>query len=186
MSAVTFTQTTAALIMAGVLLWAGLEKTRDLAATATTIREIGLPRFFAAPAALLIAAAEVGVALALLFRPELTATHLGVALLAGLFALAGLIALGLGRQIHCHCFGAGGKGHLGKPQLIALIPWLAGVVLLRFGAQEALPLSIGAAYFAATSLVIACVRGCAVRKLLLEARGDRQSAEEMYRWLQSR
>jgi methylamine utilization protein MauE len=186
MGAVTFIQTAAALAMAGVLLWAGLEKFRDFAPAAATVGELGLPRVLAGPAALLVAAAEVGVGLALLFRPGATATHLGVVLLACHFALAGLLALRSGRQIRCHCFGAGGRGHLGKPQLVALVPWLAGAALLRLGAQQAPPLPAGAAYFAAVSLFIAGVRGVAVRRALLEARGDRLSAQEMYRWLRSR
>jgi hypothetical protein len=186
MDAVTIVHTGAALIMTAILLWAGLEKTRNLALTAATVKEIGFSSALAFPVALLVAIAEIGVALALLFRPDSTVTHAGVALLAGLFALAGLIALRSGKQIRCLCFGAGGNGQLGKSQLIALIGWLAGIALLRFGDLEAPSFSIGVAFLAATCLVIASVRAVVVLKALLEARGDRVSAQEMYRWLQSR
>ena len=172
--------------MAAVLLWAGLEKSRNLALTAAFVREIGFSSVLASPIALLVAIAEIGVALALLFRPDSTITQAGVALLAGIFGVAGLIALRSGKQIRCHCFGAGGKGHLGKFQLIALVGWLAGVALLRHGILEAPSFLVGATYLAATCLIIASVRAVAVRKALLEARGDRMSAQEMYRWLQSR
>lgn len=186
MDAVTIAHTGAALTMAAVLLWAGLEKSRNLALTVATVKEIGFSSALASPVALLVAIAEIGVALALLFRPDSTVTHASVALLAGLFALAGLIALRSGKQIRCHCFGAGGNGLLGKSQLIALIGWFAGLTLLRLRGLEAPSVSIGVAYLAATCLVIAGVRAFAVRKALLEARGDRVSAQEMYRWLQSR
>lgn len=186
MDAVTIVHPGAALIMAAVLLWAGLEKCRNLALTAATVKEIGFSSTASFPVALLVAIAEIGIALALLFRPNSTVTHASVVLLAGLFALVGLIALSSGKQIRCHCFGAGGNGQLGKSQILALMGWLAGIALLRIGGLEAPPFSIGVAYLAATCLVIASVRAFAVRKAILEARGDRVSAQEMYRWLQSR
>jgi hypothetical protein len=186
MDAVTIALVGAALAMATVLLWAGLEKSRNLALIAATVKEIGFSSALAFPVALLIAIAEIAIALALLFRPDSTVTHASVVLLAGLFALVGLIAMRSGKQIRCHCFGARGNGQLGKSQLIALIGWLAGVALLRLGGLEAPAFSIAVVYLAATCLVIASVRAVAILKALLEARGDRVSAQEMYRWLQSR
>ena len=171
--------------MAAVLFWAGLEKARNLAFTAGMIRDLGFPRRLAWPAALCLTVAELNVGLAVLFRPDSTLTHIGILSLAGLFALAGLIAMGSDEPIRCSCFGASGKGYLGVNQLIALIPWLAGAMALRIGTQEAPPLSTGAAYFAATSLAIAAARGIGVWKARNEARGDRISAQEMYKWLQS-
>ena len=135
MDAVTIVHPGAALIMAAVLLWAGLEKCRNLALTAATVKEIGFSSTASFPVALLVAIAEIGIALALLFRPNSTVTHASVVLLAGLFALVGLIALSSGKQIRCHCFGAGGNGQLGKSQILALMGWLAGIALLRIGAR---------------------------------------------------
>lgn len=185
----TLLATAAALAMATVLLWAATEKARDPAPTAAAIRSLArnlkLPRGIAWPAALFITAAEIVVALAVLFRPDAALTQLGIVLLAGLFALAGLIALRLDEPVRCNCFGTGGKGRLGTPQLIALLPWLAGAAILRLGIQEAPP-SKGAAGFAAISLALAAVRGSGVWKARREARGDRRSAQEMYVWLRSR
>jgi hypothetical protein len=183
---VTLITTAAALAMAAVLLWAGLEKARNPNPTAATLRVLGFPRRLARPAAMVLTAAELTVAIAVLFRPDSALTHISIVLLAGLFALAGLIAMGLNERVHCSCFGPGGKGYLGAAQLIALIPWVAGAGLLQLGTRESPPLPVSAAYFAATSLAIAAARGISVWKARLAARGDRLSALEMYVWLQSR
>ena len=172
--------------MAAVLLWAGLEKARNLTPTAATLQVLGFPRRLARPAAIFVTAAELTVAIAVLFSPDSALTHISIVLLAGLFALAGLIAMGLDERVRCSCFGPGGKGYLGAAQLIALIPWVAGAVILRLGTRDIPPLPVSAAYFAATSLAIAAARGIRVWKASLEARGDRLSAREMYVWLQSR
>lgn len=181
----TLIATAVALAMAAVLLWAGLEKARDIPSTAAMIRALGFPRRLAWPAALLVTVAEMSIALAVLFRPNSTSTHISIVLLAGLFALAGAIAMGLDEPVRCSCFGMGSKRYLGVTQLIAFFPWLAGAIFLRLGIQETLPLSAGAAHFAATSLAIAAARGVGVWKARIEARGDRLSAQEMYKWLQS-
>lgn len=178
--------TAAGLAMAAVLLWAAVEKARNPAPTAATIHALGLPHRLAWPAAVFVTVAEIVVAVAVLFRPDAALTQAGIVLLAGLFALAGLIALRLDEPIHCSCFGAGGNGHLGVKQIIAFVPWLAGAAILRLGIEEAPPLPVGAACLATTSLAIAGVRGIGVWKSRLEARGDRQSAQEMYVWLRSR
>lgn len=181
----TLIATASALAMGAVLLWAGLEKARDPASTSAMLRSLGLPLRLAWPAAILVMAMEISVGVAVLFRPGSTPTHIGVASLAGVFALAGLIAMRSDEPICCNCFGAGGKGYLGVTQLIALLPWLAGAMILRLAAQGTQSLSTGAVYFAITSLVIAAARGIGVRKAQLEARGDRLSAQEMYKWLPS-
>lgn len=172
--------------MAALLLWAGLEKARHPAFTTATIRSLGLPSKLARPAALFLTVAELAVAVALLFKPNSAVVQVSVVSLAGLFALAGLLALGLDEPIHCGCFGAGGRGYLGAAQLKALPLWLAGVLIIRWGMPEAPPLPTAAAYFAAASLGITAVQGIRVRKAQLEARGDRLSAQEMYAWLPSR
>jgi hypothetical protein len=172
--------------MAGMLLWAGLEKARNPASIVATIRSLRLPRRLAWPAALFVTTAEITIAVAILFKPDSLLTQTAIVLLAALFALAGLIAMGFDEPVHCNCFGAGGKGYLGTTQLIALLPWLAGAGILRVGIQETPSLPMSAAYFAATSLAIAAVRGIGVWKARLLARGDRLSAREMYVWLQSR
>ena len=140
----TLIPTAVAMVMSGVLLWAGLDKGRNLTSMAATLGELGFPRRLAGTAALLLMAAEITIALAALFRPDSALTHVGIVILAVLFALAGLIAMSRDEPIRCHCFGAGGKGYLGTTQLIALAPWLAGAVTLRLTAQEAPPLPTGA------------------------------------------
>src|SRR5689334_8164734 len=120
---------TIACTMAALLLWAAMEKARNPAPTAASIRALGLPA--AKPISLILIAAEVFVALALLFRPGSAVAQGGVVALAASFAAAGLRALTLHHPVKCYCFGAGGSGHLGKAQAIAFLPWLAGATILR-------------------------------------------------------
>ncbi|HKS23457.1 MAG TPA: MauE/DoxX family redox-associated membrane protein [Thermoanaerobaculia bacterium] len=169
--------------MAAVLLWAVQEKLRKPAALAETIRALGVPDRISFPAAIFTIAAEAGVAVALLFRPDSPLTQLGVMLLAMLFALAGLRALRLDERVPCSCFGAG-SGRLGIPQIIALVPWLAGAAVVHDGARRP-DLPAGAALFAAVALGIVAVRTMAVLQTKREARADRLSAQEMYKWLPS-
>lgn len=175
----------AALTMAVVLLWAALEKVRSLPSMAATVQALGVPRATALPAALAVTAAETGVAVALLFRPDSAVTQAAMVSLAGLFALAGTIALLRDEPIPCRCFGTGGR-HLGAPQIIAFLPWLAGVGVVRRGFAEAPPASVAAASFAAIALSLAAIKGAGVWRGRNEARTDRRSAEEMYEWLPSR
>jgi hypothetical protein len=173
----------AGLAMAAVLLRAVLGKARNPAPLAATIRHLGLPRRFAWPAALLATSGEAGAAIAVLFRPDAAVTRLAIVALAGLFALAGLLALRLDAPVRCSCFGAGGDGYLGWRQILALMPWLAGVGVLRLANETAPPFAVAAARFAVVSLALAAVQGIEVWKARLQARGDRQSAQEMFRWL---
>lgn len=176
--------TAAAVAMAAVLLHAAVEKARDLDPMAATIRALGFPQAVARPAAFAVTAAELAVAIAILFRPDATSTHAAVTALAALFAIAGLIALRSDEPIRCSCFGSGAR-FLGTPQLLAFFVWLAGAAILRAGISAAPPLFTGAALFASTSLALASLRAAAVWKARREARADRRSAQEVYEWLPS-
>lgn len=169
-------------VMAGVLLWAGLEKARDLGASASTMRGLGVPVNLARWGAGLLALTEVGVAFGLLFKPESVVMQSGVAALALAFALAGIMALRQDEPIRCNCFGAGGNGHLGRNQIIALLPWLVGVVIVHLGSPESLLLSMGAIRLAALGMSLAVFRAVLVWRAQREARGDRLTAMEMYVW----
>jgi|SRR6185436_16180145 len=179
-----FLATAAAVAMAAVLLHAAVEKARDPGSLAATIRALGAPEAAARPAAFAVTFAELVVALAILFRPDATATQAAVVALAAVFAVAGLIALRSDEPIRCSCFGSGGR-FLGKPQLIAFVAWLAGAAILRAGISAAPPLESGAVLFAATSIALASVRAVAVWKARAAARADRRTAQETYQWLPS-
>lgn len=179
-----FLATAVAVAMAAVLLHAAVEKARDLGPLAATIRALGFPPLVAHPVALAVTAAETGVGLAILFRPDATATHAAIVALAAAFAIAGLVALRSDEPIRCSCFGSGAR-FLGKPQLIAFVAWLAGAAILRAGIAAAPPLFTSAALFAATSLALASVRAAAVWKARAAARADRYTAQETYEWLPS-
>ena len=173
--------TSVALVGAGVLLWAALEKARDLGAAASTLRQLGVPGRATVPAALVVLA-ELTVALALVFRPDLLWTQAGVMLLAAAFAVAGLLALRRDEPVRCTCFGAGRRGYLGTRQIAALVPWAAGAAFLNVAAATPGP-SEAATLFAGLALALATVRFLPVLGAWREARGDRRSARETYVWL---
>jgi hypothetical protein len=178
--------TALALAMAGVLMWAGLEKLRDLNPAVSTIRGIGLPHRLARRGAIVIATAEIAVALGLVFAPQSTWTLTCLAALTATFACAGALALRRDEPIRCSCFGSGGTGWLGWAQIAALPPWLAAGLTVRLGTPDPLPLPTGAGRFMAVALALACLRAYPLTKAWLAARDDRRSAEEMFAWLRSR
>lgn len=180
-----FIVTAAVLVMAATLLWAGLEKSRNLAPTVATIRRFGLPLRLSRLAAVFVATAEIALAIAVLFRPDAVFTQVSIVVLAGVFACAGWIALGFDEPVRCNCFGPGGNGYLGISQLVAFFPWLAGALLLQFGIFETPSVETGAVYFAITSLSIASAKAIGVLRSSREARADRVSARGMYAWLRS-
>ena len=174
--------TTVALVGASILLWAGLEKARDPASTASTLRQLGASARLA-NAAVLIIPAELAVALGLVFRPDSAVTLGGVVLLAGAFALAGLLALRRDEPVRCSCFGSGWGGYLGRNQVLGLVPWVGGAAFLHVVDLAAPSPSRGAAMLAGVGLTMAGVRLVPVLGAWREARGDRLSARETYLWL---
>lgn len=173
-----------ALAMACVLLWAGLEKARNLASVASAMAQLGVPASIAGAAAALLAAAEIAVALGLIFRPGSVATLAGVLGLAGAFAIAGLTAFRRNARIRCGCFGPYGEASLGMTQVAAFPLWLAGAALLWLEGASELPDARPASLLAAAGLIMAALRAVSALKAAQGARGDRRSAQEMLVWLQ--
>lgn len=171
-----------ALVGASILLWAGLEKSRDPTSAVVTIRQLGVPDDVARFASLIIPA-ELAVAGALVFRPDSLVTQAGVVSFAGAFAFAGLLARRQDEPIRCRCFGPGGRGYLGRTQIVAFVPWAAVAAFLHVTAVAAPSPSTGAAMLAGVALAIACVRIVSVLGAWHEARGDRRMAQETYSWL---
>jgi len=164
-----------------ILLAAAAEKIRAPRALAETLRLLDVQERIVPAGVACVIAAEVAVAIAILFRPDSTVTQGALVALAAAFAAAGLRALRRGEQIPCSCFGTSRIAYLGRPQLW-FFAFFAGVaVLLRFG----VPPVRGAVLFAAVSLIVAVVAAWRVWSARAEARGDRRSAEEMYVWLPS-
>jgi len=177
--------TAVALVMAAVLFFAAVAKVASSAPLVDTLERLGLTPFLARAAAPLVPWAELTVGVAVVFRPDSVAVQMGVVILAGCFAIAGLLAFRLKEPVPCSCFGTGGGGKLGSRQTIAFFLWAAGVVVVR-RAHIAPALDVGAAQFAAVALSIAAARAVAPVRLWIEGRGDRLSAREMYAWLPSR
>jgi hypothetical protein len=166
--------------MSAVLLVAALEKARTPALTAATLRSLGVPHALALPLTCLLVVAELGIAIAVLFAPASMLTQAAIVALAVAFALAGVAALRSDEPLHCRCFGAS-DGYLGWRQIVALVPWLAGVAVLRL----ATPSADGPLLFALTALLILAARLISLAKAFVEARGDRKVAQEMLLWLPS-
>jgi hypothetical protein len=179
---VTALATTVALAGALVLLWAGLEKARDPGSPSSTLRALGVPSRVAALGVLVIPA-ELAVGVALVFRPDSAWTQGGVLVLAGAFALAGLLALRRDVRVHCACFGTGRGGYLGAHQVVALVPWIASVAVVNAADLEHPSPSQASTLLAGVALTMAGVRLAAVLRPWHEARSDRRSARETYRWL---
>jgi hypothetical protein len=173
-----------ALLMAAVLLWAGLAKFTELGGFAATLQALGVPLQWSPYAAALVPLSEVIAALGVLFAPHWLVTQLAVAALGGAFALAGLAALVRKRRIRCHCLGSG--GYLGLTQVLALPAWIGGASILYFGFPSPVPPETGAALFAACGLAVATLKAALMRPVVRAARGDRLSAQEMYLWLPQR
>jgi hypothetical protein len=172
-----------ALGLAAVLLWAGLEKTRSRGSLRTALRQLGMPQGAGSITASLVAAMEVVVALGLVFVPGAPWTIAGMVFLSTAFALAGLIALRRDEPIHCGCFGPGGWGSLGKPQIAALPLWLGVAALLWMAKPTPPSLSQGFLLLATVALGMATIRGISASRAWKKARDDRESAQEMLLWL---
>ena len=174
--------TTVALVGAFVLLWAGLEKARDPGAPASTLRALGVPPRLAALGVLVIPT-ELAIGVALVFRPDSAWTQGGVLVLAGAFAFAGLLALRRDEQIRCACFASGRGGYLGANQVLGLVAWITGVVIVNVANADQPAASQASALLAGVAVTMAGVHLVPVVGAWHEARGDRRSAQETYRWL---
>jgi hypothetical protein len=173
-----------AMVMAAVLLWAGLAKFTNLGGIASTLQALGAPATWSHRASGVVPLSEVLTALGVLFAPHSRWTLVAVVALGGAFALAGLVAVLRKERIRCDCFGPGATGgYLGLTQILALPAWVGGVSILYYSIRTSLPLATGASLFAAAGLITATLKAVALRKVVREARGDRLSAGEMYLWL---
>lgn len=171
-----------ALVGASVLLWAALEKARDPKLITSALRQLGFGAL-AAPAAVLVIVVELAVGAALVLRPDLRATQVGVLVLAGAFALAGLVALRRELPIPCGCFGSAGSGDLGVNQLLAFVAWAGAVALISRSETRALSQSERIDMLAVVVVGIAALRVVTIFGGWRQARGDRVSARETYTWL---
>ena len=173
-----------AMVMAAVLLCAGLAKFTNLGGIAATLQALGVPATWSHRASGLVPLSEVLTAQGVLFAPHSRWTLVAVVALGGAFALAGLVAALRKERIRCNCFGSSAAGaYLGLTQVLALPAWVGGALILHYGIPSPLPPATGASLLAAAGLAIATLKAVALWKVVLEARGDRLSAEEMYVWL---
>ena len=116
--------TVAAVALAVVFTTAAFFKVRSLPRTVDEFAALGLGRSKAAPVA--VAAAEIGVAITLLFQPPLGALAAG--LLLGAFTGFVTWALAADKQVSCGCFGP-----LNKEPVSAATVWRNLVLLVLAG-----------------------------------------------------
>lgn len=169
------------LVMAALLLWAGLEKARAVKSFASVLRQLGVPAATAPVLARIVIALELSAGLGLIYSVSLP-TITAVTGLATAFACAGLIALRRPQRIVCSCFGPYGTRALGRDQLIALPLWLGGVAIL-WSQRLMPPMTSRASLLAVVALGMASMRVAAAVHAAYVAHGDRRSAREMYLWL---
>jgi thiol-disulfide isomerase/thioredoxin/uncharacterized membrane protein YphA (DoxX/SURF4 family) len=93
------------LVLAGVLLVAGLAKMADLPGSRQAVSDFGVPATLAAPLGLLLPIAEIALALALLPAATAWIAAVGALALFLLFIIGISLNLARGRTPNCHCFG---------------------------------------------------------------------------------
>jgi hypothetical protein len=169
-------------VMAGVLLWGGIEKVRDLRPLTSTLQRLGVHVGKARAFAALLLIAELGIAFSLIFLPDKQPTQVGTVVLGCIFAFAGIVALRQAEPISCNCFGGGTNSYLGVTQIVALLAWVPGAAALHLGLSDGLPVATGVIRLLMLGLAFAGVRGLQVWRATAVARGDRLSAMEMYLW----
>jgi thiol-disulfide isomerase/thioredoxin/uncharacterized membrane protein YphA (DoxX/SURF4 family) len=95
----------ARIVLAAVFLVAGIAKLRDFAGTRHGLGEFGAPANLAGPFAVILAATELIVSVALLPAMTASAGALAALVLLVLFTVAIAANLAQGRAPQCHCFG---------------------------------------------------------------------------------
>lgn len=163
--------------VAGVLLWAGLEKFRSGAAFAQTLAALGFGPRLRTLMRLVVPAAEVVVAVGLLVTPASIWPRIGVGLLAMTFATAGVIGLRRNERIACSCFGGTGSDTLGWRQLALLPAWLLAVFIV-WQADPHWSALAGLQYLAALIVLVAVIPGVGVVAAWHQDAGYRSAIEE--------
>lgn len=164
-----------AVVVAGVLLWAGLEKARAHRAFLSTLTALGhAPGWLRRSGAVAVPAAEVSTAVGLLLWPVSWLPRLGVVLLATAFAVAGGLGLHAPQPVRCSCLGFTGDGRLGRRQLAAFPVWI-GAVLAIAAAPPAWSAGTGTAMLAGTVLTLGAVRAAGVERARRDASAARQA-----------
>lgn len=113
----------AQLSLACVLTFSGLSKAGRPRALSRVIAELESVESVPLATAWVVIAAELATGSMLVLAPVSVWPRAGAAVLACLFAIAGLRAVTSGLRLRCECFGSGG-GALGWHQVLALPAWL--------------------------------------------------------------
>jgi hypothetical protein len=124
------------IVVAGVLVVAGLAKALDLGATRRSVPALGLPAWLAGPVAIALPAVEVAVGLLLI--PVATARLAAVAatLLFSAFSVVVGVALARGRDAECHCFGQLSSEPIGVATLVRSVLLVFAAAFVAIGWVE--------------------------------------------------
>ena len=125
----------AGLVLSAVFVAAGVGKLTDRAGTRKAVGEFGARDRLMGPLALLLPAAELAVAVALLFATTRGAGAVGALGLLAVFSAAIGVSLARGRTPDCHCFGQLQSAPASWKTLVrnALLAVLAVVALVEHG-----------------------------------------------------
>ena len=123
-------------VLAAVLVAAGLGKLADRAGSRRAVVDFGIPKRMAGPVALLLPLAELGAAAALL--PATTARWgaLVALLLLSAFVVAIAVNLARGRKPDCHCFGQLHSAPAGWSTLVRNLVLAAGAGFVVVGGWD--------------------------------------------------
>ena len=144
-----------------VLLLAGTRKLGSPHALTETVRKLGFPYRYSWWAVTGLGVAEVGASVGLILWRSLFVSVI-IALLAVLFAGAGIVARFHSLDLECHCLGVG-TSRLGFRQLWALLLWAPVVLLPTIDQYIIASLELR---FASLIIVIVTVLAINLRRLL--------------------
>ncbi|MCA1846389.1 MAG: DoxX family membrane protein [Actinobacteria bacterium] len=147
----------ARMVLGVVFGLAGAAKLMDRVGGRRALVDFGIPPRFAAPGAVLVPVAELGVAAALLARPWARLGAVGALVLLVVFSVALAVNLAAGRKTDCHCFGRLHSSPIGSATLLRN-GVLAGLSILVMVKGPGLELADGLALAAVAVIVGLVVR----------------------------
>jgi peroxiredoxin len=153
----------ARILLAAVLLIAGIAKLRDPAGTRAALGQFHAPAWLVGPAALALPAAELALAGGLLAEPVARYAAGAATALLAVFAVAVAALLARGEDAECRCFGALSSGRVGIGTLVRNVGLVAlGAIVVL---EPPLPASPAAAAVTAVAAVAVAEAGVLVALL---------------------
>lgn len=123
------------LILAAIFLLAGIGKFLDLKGSKKAVEDFGVPESLSKPMAVLLPAAEIFVALLLLFVQTSWFGAIGAVLLLGIFIAGMTVQMIKGNAPDCHCFGQIHSEPVSAKSLIRNVLFAVSAIVLIFSGK---------------------------------------------------